>query len=667
MSIEDGHYLTEKDLEVLKMLKDVDKEAWQDYAIELLIELHTKGDQPPPPKCPDGQCKDPVTGQCRDIKTGETVDSQTNECIPPPPPPTCDEYETFDPVAKKCIPPKLPDDGREQFHKGASRDTSTWRVVNMLDDPSLFKIVDNANVNVADEFHTKENAEQFITYYKWLALKQGKCKEQGKEFDPVKNECIEPPPTCPEGQVWDPVQEKCVDIPPPTGDVKMIYTPTGKEAEFKFKSSNSGRAQWVAATGECYVNQEVTGYLFINEVDNMGEEVSMKLRGGPHTDRDNNLGCCYIIGIEYGGKVNSQIECPHPNNSGMSSKVITPNILGNNITKKWFGIKGIVYLEGDHDKIECWIDPDGLIDGKPANNWKKFWETTSTKFTGKCNGKNENMAYFRLDDIPGGEDGDNVELKFASCREIKVHGGPEPCPPQTCPQGQHWDSQQCKCVDDNPQPTGDFPYAAIGSPMQTTQRGPTVRHYNSGKPDDNTIEKNCKNIKFKNYQFVADITNDCDWAHDDTFSMKLGGRHMSEGWLDNGLGVYSGECCLGTEKRHPSTQLCVIRGPKIGDTRGKRFKLACTYFTDQNKTELWTNFGSGWIKQMEGTNVNNFNPNSPEDETQLRIDGFKERNDPPTIHSAVVTEIAPSAVSGISAASTVSGKGKWKDCSDDLD
>jgi hypothetical protein len=49
--------------------------------------------------------------------------------------------------------------------------------------------------------------------------------------------------------------------------------------------------------------------------------------------------------------------------------------------------------------------------------------------------------------------------------------------------------------------------------------------------------------------------------------------------------------------------------------------------------------GDGWKKNVEGVDVGGFNPKTPEDEFQLRIDGFKDIKKPPTIHSAIVTEI----------------------------
>lgn len=238
--------------------------------------------------------------------------------------------------------------------------------------------------------------------------------------------------------------------------------------------------------------------------------------------------------------------------------------------------------------------------------------------------------------------GKNIAHKFASEAEaetyIKYHqcmqekGDPDPDPiPNPDP-------------DPTPVPVpGNYPYPAIGAPMQSTQRGPTTRHYASGKSDDETIEKNVKNIKFKNYQFVSYVTMN-EIEHSDTLSTKLGGTHMGSGWFDHGIsfGDGKGQCCLGTEKKHPSTQLCVIKGPNLGEIVGKKVGVAATYFKDINHTEFWVDLGTGWKKQVEGKDVNNFNPKSEINEAQLRIDGFK-KGSIPTIHSSVVTEIAPKA------------------------
>lgn len=220
---------------------------------------------------------------------------------------------------------------------------------------------------------------------------------------------------------------------------------------------------------------------------------------------------------------------------------------------------------------------------------------------------------------------------------IKNAGGgtvePQPEPPATPP-------PTTPTVPPKPVPaSGETPYPPKSPKMASTQRGPTTRHYASGKPDDQTIEKNVKEIEFPKYQFVVVVTLQA-MEHSDQLSTKLGGTHMGSGWFDNTIETSDGQTCLGFEPSHPSTKLCVVKGPKLGNIVGKKIGMASTYDSTTNKTELWTNFpyGSGWKKQLEGTNVGKFKPDSEVDEAQLRIDGWP-KGKQPTIESAFVTAI----------------------------
>lgn len=195
-----------------------------------------------------------------------------------------------------------------------------------------------------------------------------------------------------------------------------------------------------------------------------------------------------------------------------------------------------------------------------------------------------------------------------------------------------------------PEPIGtDGPYKSIGQELKHTIRGPTIRHYSSGKEDDKTIEANVKNIKFNHYQFLVDAKL-TTIEHEDTLSLKYGGTHMKSGWFDNTIDFgkpgdkgAAGLVALGTEKKHPSAQLRIVKGKKIGDILNKKVRVAGVYFKDQNKCEMWTHDGTNWVKQVEGVDVNGFNPKSEINEAQLRIDGFEAV---PDITRAVVQEIA---------------------------
>ena len=111
---------------------------------------------------------------------------------------------------------------------------------------------------------------------------------------------------------------------------------------------------------------------------------------------------------------------------------------------------------------------------------------------------------------------------------------------------------------------------------------------------------------------------------------------MKSGWFDNTIDMESGLVGLGVEKKHPSADLEIIKGKKLGSILNKKIRMAGVYFKDQNKCEMWTKLNGQWEKGAEGTNVGNFNPKSEINEAQLRIDGF---DAVPDISRAVVQEI----------------------------
>jgi hypothetical protein len=191
-----------------------------------------------------------------------------------------------------------------------------------------------------------------------------------------------------------------------------------------------------------------------------------------------------------------------------------------------------------------------------------------------------------------------------------------------------------------PPPGQVGPYASTGRQLGSTTRRAT-RHYASGKPDDETIEKNTTNIPYQHYQCIYFVTMH-GIEHDDNVSSKLGGTHMGSGWLDHGVSFNSGRCCLGTEPHHPDTNACIKTGANIGSIIEKRIGIATIWRKPSKHTELWTKVpGGNWIKQLENTgSLGGFTPNnSGNDEAQLRIDGFEDGDDP-TIDVAIVQEIA---------------------------
>lgn len=280
----------------------------------------------------------------------------------------------------------------------------------------------------------------------------------------------------------------------------------------------------------------------------------------------------------------------------------------------------------------CGPDPDPNDEHIAHGGWggdlgsPETWESVAMK---------DDPKMFKVVDAKGVNIAHNFTSEAEADKYIKYHqcmkegGDTDPTPPPPPGPG--------PTPEPSPTPTL-FPYPAKGSPMQSTQRGPTTRHYASGKPDDETIEKNVKSIPFKNYQWVT-YTTMHKIEHDDNISVKFGGHHMGKsGWYDCGIS-FEGQSCLGVEPKHPSTKLCVVKGKKYGSVLEKKTGVAGVYFTDQNKIELWIDYeGKGWEKAAEGVGVAGLKPTPGNQETQLRIDGF-EKDSVPTIHSAIVTEI----------------------------
>jgi hypothetical protein len=129
-------------------------------------------------------------------------------------------------------------------------------------------------------------------------------------------------------------------------------------------------------------------------------------------------------------------------------------------------------------------------------------------------------------------------------------------------------------------------YRGTGKVMANAkQRGPTVRHYASGAPNDTTTEWNIENCPFTAYEFDADVSiSKID--HDDSISMKMWGPHHQDGkgaWYINDLTLKSGSFEGGWEQPHPHTVKCV-KGGSIGSIVGK---------TTHVKSIIWPITGGG--------------------------------------------------------------------------
>jgi hypothetical protein len=242
--------------------------------------------------------------------------------------------------------------------RGANPNPNKWEVVPMKDDPNLFKVVDNNKVNVADRFQTKENAQQFIEFYK---SKSAECGE-GKVFNYLKNQC--------EG------------ISGNGGVGKTIDKPTGEtvdhiENHVQNIGCVGGRAN--SRRGDCkvgFINQEATIIVQFTRDCRCGDELTIKHWGPEH--KNNN--CCWKIGcVNQSGKVGRMGEGPHPTTTSPKPTKVFGNI--GSVAGAKIGVNSIVWKNsggGPGGHREMWVDKTAT-----GNNWQKIAEWDFTSWGGK--------------------------------------------------------------------------------------------------------------------------------------------------------------------------------------------------------------------------------------------------------------------------------------------
>jgi hypothetical protein len=314
--------------------------------------------------------------------------------------------------------PKPMDPPTEGFIKeggwGANQDPKVWKVAAMKDKPNMFKVVDDADKNVATDFTNEENAQYYIDYYQWL--------EQNPEPEP------EPPEPGPE-PTGELDKEGVLMLYPTKQGSKEYYT-----KDYSYKRSSHGQASkpelgkiprdTFTLTNVDFMQGE---YTFIGKIDFTNpDDFSFKIGSLGHSGNDpNGEGQCYSLGISSIGTVHMSKETPrHPKTPNFDKHVKVepgmPKSLGK-ISNKTFGCKSVMKFidDGKNVLMEVYVDMDPLdAQGKPKNNWKKWftakddgtWENKPQTFFAK--GKTQTL-YHRIDNV-----GAKTEMKYASARAI---------------------------------------------------------------------------------------------------------------------------------------------------------------------------------------------------------------------------------------------------------
>jgi hypothetical protein len=218
---------------------------------------------------------------------------------------------------------------------------------------------------------------------------------------------------------------------------KNVKSKKGGFYEFQFRNMKKGKVpsnDWEMK--KKILNVEATGYFKLIEDDS---DVSMKLRGGHHSNNGKDSARCYIFQLFSNGSSENNFAKEYPHGSGKkfyTFKSIKPKFKLGSIKNKWVGFKGAIYnVEEDGRKAvkcECYVDLKGVKgddDKKPGKQeWKKWYEITDKGNLSKHKKRKEpwltlqknSKVNFRLDGFRAGKGNGTKKdwFKFISAREI---------------------------------------------------------------------------------------------------------------------------------------------------------------------------------------------------------------------------------------------------------
>ena len=235
----------------------------------------------------------------------------------------------------------------------------------------------------------------------------------------------------------EPVPPVTPPTPPPVGGqdefgIKLLASPKagGKvltDMSYKFSEHNTGTRDTFSKKGADFTAMQVCGYYKVSLSDNE-EELSYKVFGGTHSDGVAKQGQCYSFGAEQVGTPSLKKEYPkHPDTPDFSDEANIESGMPKKLKSlkgRWIGLGGIIWADQATKKvhIKCYVDDKGMVDGKPANDWKLWWTFTDDgksmegpafmENQGKKNG-GDALFYMRIDTVTKKTDTYGV-----SCREI---------------------------------------------------------------------------------------------------------------------------------------------------------------------------------------------------------------------------------------------------------
>jgi hypothetical protein len=301
--------------------------------------------------------------------------------------------------------PEKPTEG--VVKQGGNQDPDTWTINAMRDNPAKFKIIDHDSKNIATDFTTMANASTYIEYYKWLKANPGSDSGSGGEGGGTVN------PTGDKDQFG--VLKIYKDKPGGETNTKFVGKEMTRHYASGKPSENSYEYTATASSNDHNSDVEFTCYEKINGFKSSPDTISDKETGPEHQDGAHGWVIAEFM-TDGSAKATYETEYPHPNYQKIDPKPATT--IGGSIVDKWFGHKAITYVKDGARWCESWIHfPVTNIDNIAAeqDKWRQYVKPfkVDAKFT-KANGK---LTTSRLDGI---NKGSAPDFKYTSVREISV-------------------------------------------------------------------------------------------------------------------------------------------------------------------------------------------------------------------------------------------------------
>jgi hypothetical protein len=292
---------------------------------------------------------------------------------------------------------------------GANPDPNGWKVVNMKDQPAMFKVVDDAGKNIATNFKTKEGAQAYVD----------KAKAGG---------------ACPPGQHFDPASQTCVvNAPAPAGDkdqfgiLKICKDKAGGETNTNFKPREmtrhyaSGKPseesfEYTAEMSGPAHNSDVeqTFYEKINGFKSSADTISDKATGPDHQDGAKSWVIAEFA-TDGSSKTTYETETPHPKYQKIDPKPATS--IGGSLVGQWFGHKHITYVKDGKRYVNTWVHyPVKDINNIAAeqDGWREYVKTMEVG-----SGFTQARGTLNTSRLDGIKKGDPPDFKYCSVREIE--------------------------------------------------------------------------------------------------------------------------------------------------------------------------------------------------------------------------------------------------------